>query len=881
MKHTTFKNIFFSALLCLLALLSLVSCGDARKKKVNTASLELDVGIGFSHFDNESDYPAPSSEAYLDVYSSKIIIRNAYGDKIIETPLIYNNSSTAHPRMKLSISGNRMYVVYCPDISLPNLQIASSDNGGKSWIQSTLNLPEDKVGTIDNFTASFWSSKNGALIISNGMVDTFIYFTDDAGKTWRESENAPPSQNWHDSLYRGAFLSPAIGFASYNYYSFPPSEPQIYLTLDGGASWNNMGIKVPTSVMENYALAGTPFYDGEKINVPIELYDVENELVNTVYYVSYDFGDTWKFYAEEEEELQLIRNTESEKWFSENRPQELSEEKYFVSDFSLYSSFHLEEGVRIDAYKFVAAYDIKDWSRINLTGDMYFDEDANFFFRDSSGFPILIFIYEGDVFSHTYSLMASSGEKQFLAEGEERISKRLYEEYCEQRAIKKLFADAEEAYSWFKGYSSGGISGDELMEYNGKPYDRLSFTQLLGTEISNLNQLEDYLSTMFSEEIVLTLMESTVMDGGKEYPLICEDETGLGRFGGYAAMTGYNVLTPRLTVLKESSDSILLRIEVNKEFYEKNIEFTYDYELFLDSDGFWKFKSFVLPIEKAWEINKDLSLDKSEAAIYHINDWEDLKYKGTDGENIKEFLEAFINKDAEALSLLAQVSDPSVCEKYIELDIESYKIKKLFANGASRIIFEYSISAESYDAFGRTASGTHSFYVVSDKNGVYLEDVEKASLTNEEKFLSDYFSSTLEYSLLDCADLSYSQRTDITDFLIKRCSGTPTEIDLVNLAHIIFGVYNFTPSEELLTENGSYQRPNRGTRGLCFDIINQSNMFNEINLSVVLYADRSKLVPARTVEISLTDNGADFRFLGSYTSKTTDYKVFKVNETIR
>ena len=881
MKHIALKNKFLPALICLLALICLVSCGDAKKKKVNTASLDLDIGIGFSHFDNESDYPAPSADAYLDVYSSKIIIRDAYGDKIIETPLIYNNSSTAHPRMKLSVSGNRMYVIYCPDISLPGLQIASSDNGGKSWTQSTLNLAADSVGTIDNFTASFWSTKNGALIISNGMVDTFIYFTEDAGKTWRGAESAPPSQNWHDSLYCGAFLSPTIGFASYNYYSFPPSEPQIYLTLDGGKSWSNMNIKVPASVMESYALAGTPFYDGEKINVPIELYDVENELANTVYYVSYDFGESWQFYAEEEEELQLIRNTESEKWFSENRPEVLSEEQYFVSDFSLYSTFQLEEGVRIDAYKFVAAYDIKDWDRIKLTGDMFFDEDANLFFRDSSGFPILIFIYEGDVFSHTYSLMASTGEKQFLAEGEERISKRLYEEYNEQRAIKKIFADAEEAYSWFKGYSSACLGGDAPMEYNGKTYDRLSFIPLLGTEINNLEQLSDYLSTIFSEDIVLSLMESTVNDGGKEYPVICEDETGLGRFGGYASMTGYDVLTPKLTVKKSNSDSIILTVEINEEFYEKNIEFTYDYELFLDTDGFWKFKNFILPIEKAWEINKDMDLDKTEGAIYHINDWEDLNYQGTDEAKIKEFLEAFINKDAEALAMCAQISDPLVCEEYTKLDIESYKIKKLFANGASRIIFEYSIGTENYDAYGRTAAGTHSFYVVADKNGVYFEDVEKVPMTDVEQFLSDYFASTLEYSLLDCADLSYSQRTDITDFLIKRCSGTPTETSLTSLAHIIFGVYNFKLSEELKSENDNYQRPSRGTRGLCFDIVNQSNMFNEINLSVVLYADRSKLVPARTVEIRLTDNGADFRFLGSYTSKTTDYKVFKINETIR
>ena len=55
-------------------------------------------------------------------------------------------------------------------------------------------------------------------------------------------------------------------------------------------------------------------------------------------------------------------------------------------------------------------------------------------------------------------------------------------------------------------------------------------------------------------------------------------------------------------------------------------------------------------------------------------------------------------------------------------------------------------------------------------------------------------------------------------------------------------------------------------------------MFDEIKLTVVLYAARSKLVGARKVEISLSENGADFKFIGSYTSETTDYKVYKINE---
>jgi hypothetical protein len=882
MKNKAFNNIFRITILCLLALLCLNGCGDSKKKKYNMASLDLDIGIGFSHFDNESDYPAPSDNAYLDVYSSKIIIRDAYGEEIIETPLIYNNSSTAYPRMKLSVSGNRMYVIYCPDISLPSLQIVSTDNGGESWIQSTLNLDTVEVGTIDNFTASFWSTKNGALIISNGMVDTFIYFTDDSGKSWKRAEGAPPSQNWHDSLYTGVFLSPNIGFATYNYYSFPPAEPQIYITLDGSVTWSKLAVKVPASVMEAYALAGTPFYDGSKINIPIELYDTSSELVNTVYYVSYDFGESWEFFADDGGELELIRNAEREKWFEINRPEVLADRKYFVSDFSLYSSFELEENVRIDAYKLVAAYDIDDWSGLKLTKEMYFDSEANLYYKDSSGFPILLFVYEGDVFDHTYSLMASTTEYQYENEGETHVAKRLYEEYLEHKAIKALYNEAAEAYSWFTGYGSPEHSSEGgSVEYEGEAYESVSFEALVGTEITNLDMLSDYLSTLFSKEIVEKLMATTVSASGKKLPLYIEGENGLYRFSGYDALYSYDAITPKLTVSNLETTKATLTLSVNTVFFSQVVEFTHDCDVFLDTDGEWKFESFILAVEKAWKIldgTDNDNTDESEGSIDDIGDWDELEYTGSGSEQIRDFLEAFIYGDTETLVSLGEASSASVFDEYAKLDITSYSINKVFSSGQSRIVFEYTIGTPTQNASVRTESGTHSLYVNAGKNGIYMSDVEGEALSDAGKFLSDYFSSTLEYTLLDCTELSYSQRTDITEFLAKRCSEAATAERISGLASIIFGVYNFTPSEELKNEEGFYSKNSRGTRGLCFDVISESRMFDEIKLTVVLYADRSKLVGARKVEISLSENGADFKFIGSYTSETTDYKVYKINE---
>lgn len=883
MKYTATKKIIATAIILLALVLCTTGCGSARKKKFNTASLDLDIGIGFSHFDNESDYPAPDADAYLDVYSSKIIIRGAYGEQIIETPLIYNNSSTAYPRMQLAISGNRMYVIYCPDISQPNLQIASTDDGGEGWIQSTLKLDLAEVGTIDNFTASFWSTRNGALIISNGMVDTFIYFTADAGKTWQRAEGAPPSQNWHDSLYKGIFLSSTIGFVSYNYYSFPPAEPQVYLTLDGSKSWSKLDIKVPSSVMETYSLAGTPFYDGSKINIPIELYGDNGELANTVYYVSYDFGDSWEFFADNEGELELIRNTEREKWFEANRPVSLAEQKYFVSDFSLYSSFELESNVRIDAYKLIAAYDIKDWDSIKLSKEMYFDSEANLYYKDDSGFPILLFVYEGDVFEHTYTLMASTTEKQYQTEGESHISKRLYEEYLEHKAIKTLYSEAAEAYSWFTGYgfniSSSGNGSN--MEYEGESYHNVSFINIIGSEITTLSQLSDYLSTLFSEEIVEKLMDTTVSTVNQKHPLYIEGEAGLYRFDGYVDMFSYDSIIPKLTISELSTTSALLTLSVDTIFYSRNISFTEECSAFVDTDGKWKFESFTLAVEKAWKLlngEDENDVDETEGSIDDIELWEELEYSGTGSEQIKEYLTAFLYGNSEALADLSEASDPAVFEEYAKLDITDYSISKVFTSGQSKILFEYTIGSQQPNASKRTESGKHSFYVNAGKNGVYLTDSESNALSDAGKFLSDYFSSTLEYTLLDCNDLSYSQNLDITDFLISRSVGAANASSLTGLAYIIFGTYSFIPCAELEGEDGNFARPSRGTRGLCFDITSESVLFDEIKLTVTLYADRSRLVPARVIEYSISENGADFKFVGSYTSDTTDYKVYKISE---
>ncbi|MBR4296523.1 MAG: hypothetical protein IKT56_06800, partial [Clostridia bacterium] len=363
-------------------------------------------------------------------------------------------------------------------------------------------------------------------------------------------------------------------------------------------------------------------------------------------------------------------------------------------------------------------------------------------------------------------------------------------------------------------------------------------------------------------------------------PLYIEGDDGIYRFDGYVGQLNFSDLDIRLTVSELTSSDAILNAYAEVTIYSdlEPIIFDYSYDMFLDSDGKWKMATFVLPEKKIADIFFGIDDGKDGRNIDNIEDWDRLNYNASGSKQIKEFITAFVYGDTEKLGQLSEASAPSVFEEYANLDIISYNISKVTQNDTARILFEYTIGNEQPNASIRTKSGTHSFYVTLGKRGVYLEDTEKAELSSAGQFISDYFSSTLEYIILDCNDLSYSQRTDITEFLAKRASGNATEAKISSLARIIFGVYDFEPSEDLRNENGDFSKNSRSARNLCFDIIGESTAGENTNLTIAVYADRSKLVTARTIEINLQSNGEDFKFISSYTSETTDHNICKVTE---
>ena len=676
----------------LFALLQLIfglwGCGK-KDVIVNRANLSLDLGIGNTHFEDESDFPVPSANAYLDVNASKIVIRDAYENaNIIETPFIYNNSSTAYPRMKLEICSNKMFVVYCPDISVPSIQFASTDDGGKSWVQSTMSL-KNEMDIIDNFVVTFWTPRDGALIAVDGTIETFIYITDDSGKTWEKQQEAPPEQDWHDLLEYGTFLSRDIGIISYDYHSKAANQPNVYLTTNGGNSWSPLYISVPDSVMDSYAKAGKPFYDGEKINIPINIFSKSKEITNTIYFVSYDLAQSWKFYVDDGGRAEQIRAQESAKWAAANRLPALLFAQYEIVNFSEYDSIEVDETTRVDIYSFDIKYTVgdRDWSKFKLTHQMSFDDQMNIYVKDTDGTPLIFFIYEGDVFNYTYEFLGSMGQKAYSKQSSQSVLEKMIEEKETKDEIEELFNQAITAYSWFTPYVTNDIyNTEDSTELDGYNYFKAILQKGVDTDgapilLETQTELTEHLAKIFTAATANNILRLEGNNGGQ---IFTEVDGKLYRLGGFTSeYTNGNVqFSYQITLKSDKKATVTVTVEKDAEGSEVNI--AYDCSLAKTADG-WRFDTFELPIAYVEE-NPDEPGSIRHSTITNILDWAELEYEGDS--SVYELIQAIIKGE---YANVADILGKGTAVEYIYLGPVSdgtYKISKRTRNGTDTIVLE-------------------------------------------------------------------------------------------------------------------------------------------------------------------------------------------------
>lgn len=683
---TIIKTVTLSALLLLIFGL----CGCSKKDViVNHANLSLDLGIGNTHFEDESDFPAPSANAYLDVNASKIVIRDAYENAdIIETPFIYNNSSTAYPRMKLEVCSNKMFIIYCPDISVPSIQFASTDDGGQSWTQSTMSL-KNEMDIIDNFVVTFWTPRDGALIAVDGTIETFIYITNDSGKTWEKQKEAPPEQDWHDLLEYGTFLSRDIGIISYDYHSKAANQPNVYLTTNGGGSWSPLYISVPDSVMDSYAKAGKPFYDGEKINIPINIYSNSKEITNTIYFVSYDLAQSWQFYVDDGGRAEQIRAQESAKWAAANRFPALLFAQYETVNITEYDSVEVDETTRVDIYSLDIKYIVgdRDWSKFKLTHQMSFDDQMNIYVKDTDGTPLIFFIYEGDVFNYTYEYLGYMGQKAYSKQSSQSVLEKMIKEKETKDEIEELFNQAISAYSWFTPYVTDGIyNAEDSTELDGYTYFKALLQKGVDEEgspifLESQAELTEYLTKIFTVTTANNILRT---EGSNGEQIFTEVDGKLYRIGGFTSeYTNGNVQFSYQITLK-SDKKATLTVTVEKDAEGSEVNAAYDCSLARTEDG-WRFDTFELPIVYIKE-NPDETGGIRHSTITNLLDWSELEYEGDAA--VYELIQAIIKGE---YANIANILGKGTAVEYIYLGPVSngaYKISKRTRNGTDTIVLE-------------------------------------------------------------------------------------------------------------------------------------------------------------------------------------------------
>lgn len=85
------------------------------------------------------------------------------------------------------------------------------------------------------------------------------------------------------------FATDKIGLVGFRYET--DNNPTVYRTADGGSTWKKLYIKLPSQYKDDFATPLCPIFKGAKGLLPVTLRDAQK----TIQYISYDYGETWKF----------------------------------------------------------------------------------------------------------------------------------------------------------------------------------------------------------------------------------------------------------------------------------------------------------------------------------------------------------------------------------------------------------------------------------------------------------------------------------------------------------------------------------------------------------------------------------------------------------
>ncbi len=160
-------------------------------------------------------------------------------------------------------------------------------------------------------------------------------------------------------------------------------------------------------------------------------------------------------------------------------------------------------------------------------------------------------------------------------------------ESTEQTWLDRQFAEAEELYAWFTGCGAPERSASDMLEADGAMYARV-----LEPGLTSLEALETRLNTYFTEDIVLSLMETEVFSGA---PVFRDMEGGLYYCVDMSGEIPWDIGTRSGFILSQSNTEILYHVEISLDYYGSLFWAEHDYHLVPGTGGKWCFDSFRLP----------------------------------------------------------------------------------------------------------------------------------------------------------------------------------------------------------------------------------------------------------------------------------------------
>ena len=221
-----------------------------------------------------------------------------YSDtSVMMTPAYFNgNSSSLGTFNKLSSVGRTTAIAgkASEEYNEP-IRVYVTHDYGVSWtitdIDHTQFMPDTGMKyPVINFMFNFVNENQGVLILCTKRPELFVYITNDGGITWNRQSGAIPSDS-NETLYSGGFVTNEIGFASMVPVYDSESNPKLYMTRDGGFSWQRVAVTIPSNYENDSVwriLPGIPELCDGQIRIPMVI-----NMRDVLYYVSDNMGETW------------------------------------------------------------------------------------------------------------------------------------------------------------------------------------------------------------------------------------------------------------------------------------------------------------------------------------------------------------------------------------------------------------------------------------------------------------------------------------------------------------------------------------------------------------------------------------------------------------